>query len=216
MAALWRGSLDDVSGLPLPARESIDRFEQKYAELDQRVQRLRDKQDEYASTASEAQKQLDEIQHAGAVPTEQDLLDVRAGRDRAWGLLRRQWLEGETVDAEARELDPDRALPEAFESRIVDADELADRLRREADRVQKQASLLADTRGCKAAVQRRASDELAACTEEKQQIDTEWASLWEPSAIQPRATAGDACLARQHGEAAGTYCPTERAAPADR
>ena len=149
----------------------------------------------------EAQKQLDEIQHAGAVPVEQDLLDVRDGRDRAWGLLRRQWLEGETVDAEARELDPDRALPEAFESRIVDADELADRLRREADRVQKQASLLATLVGCRAAY-RAGRRELAACTEAQQQIDTEWASLVGTLSHSAAAAAGDACLAGQHREAA--------------
>ena len=185
LAVLWRGALEDVSGLPLPARASIDQFEQAYAELAARVQRLGDKQDAYASAASEAQKQLDEIQHAGAIPVEQDLLDVRTGRDRAWGLLRRQWLEGETVDNEARELDPDRALPEAFESRIVDADELADRLRREADRVHKQASLLVAQADARLRIE-QVSGELAVCNEAQQQLDGEWDSLWTPCNIQPR------------------------------
>ena len=184
LGARWNGSLDDIPGLPVPARESIDRFEQAYADLARRIQRLEDKQDEYANTLLEAQKQLDEIQQAGAVPAEQDLLDVRAGRDRAWGLLRRQWLEGEVVDAEARELDPERALPEAFEFRLVDADDVADRLRREAEHVQKKAGLLATL----ADVGKRTEEGeqlLEACREEKQQLDTEWAGLWEPVAIQP-------------------------------
>ena len=185
LGARWQGSLEDIPGLPLPARESIDRFEQEYAALDVRVQRLSDRQDEYANTGREAQKQLDEIQHAGAVPTEQDLLGVRAGRDRAWGLLRRQWLEGEAVDAQARELDPDRALPEAFESRITDADELADRLRREADRVHKQASLLAAQEDAKLRAE-QVSRELAACNEENQRVDKAWDNLWAPCNIQPR------------------------------
>jgi len=184
LGAQWNGALDDIPGLPLPVRESIDRFEQAYAVLAQRIQRLEDKQDEYANTLREAQKQLDEIQHAGAVPAEQDLLDVRAGRDRAWGLLRRQWLDGEVVDAEARELDPERALPEAFEFRLVDADDVADRLRREAEHVQKQAGLLATL----ADAGKRAEQgerQLEACREEKQQLDTEWAGMWEPVAIRP-------------------------------
>jgi uncharacterized protein YhaN len=184
LGAQWHGALDDIVGLPLPARESIDRFEQAYAEQARRSQRLEDKQDEYASTVLEAQKQLDEIQQAGAVPDEQDLLDARAGRDRAWGLLRRQWLEGEVVDAEARALDPERALPEAFEFRLVDADDIADRLRREAEHVQKQAGLLATLAdaGKRAAEGKR---QLEACREEKQQLDTEWSGLWQPVAIQP-------------------------------
>jgi uncharacterized protein YhaN len=183
LGAQWNGALDDIPGLPLPARESIDRFEQAYADLAQRIQRLEDKQDEYANTLREAQKQLDEIQQAGAVPAEQDLLDVRAGRDRAWGLLRRQWLEGEVVDAEAREFDPERALHEAFEVRLVDADDIADRLRREAEHVQKQAGLLATL----ADAGKRAEQgerQLEACREEKQQLDAGWTGLWEPVAIQ--------------------------------
>jgi len=184
LSTQWQGTLDDIPGLPLPERESLDRFEQAYADLAQRIQRLDDRQVENASAGREAQKQLDEIQHAGAVPTEQDLLDVRDGRDQAWGLIRRQWLEGEVVDAEARELDSDCALPEAFESRVVDADELADRLRREAERVQKQANLLATLSDAGA----RAEDgdrEREACAGEQRQIDTEWASLWERSVVQP-------------------------------
>ena len=180
----WNGSLDDIPGLPLPVGESIDRFEQAYADLARRIQRLEEKQDEHANTVLEAQKQLDEIQQAGAIPVEQDLLDVRAGRDRAWVLLRRQWLEGEVVDAEARELDPERALPAAFELRLVDADDVADRLRREAEHVQIQAGLLARL----ADAGKRAGEggrQLAACREEKQQLASGWAGLWEPATIQP-------------------------------
>jgi len=180
----WNGTLDDIPGLPLPARESIDRFEQAYADLAQRIQRLEDKQDEYAKAVLETQKQLDEIRQAGAVPVEQDLLDMRAGRDRAWGLIRRQWLEGEVVDAEARELDPARALPEAFEFRLVGADDVADRLRREAEIVQKKAGLLATLADAgKRAEQGERQRE--ACREEQQQLDNAWADIWQHVAIQP-------------------------------
>jgi len=184
LGALWNGSLDGIPGLPLPVRESIDRFEQAYTDLETRIQRFGDKQDEYARTVREAQKQLDGIRQAGVVPAEQDLLDVRAGRDRAWGLIRRQWLEGEVVDAEARELDPERGLPEAFEFRLVGADEVADRLRREAEHVQKQAGLLA-TLADTGRLAEEGKRQLEACREEKQQLDTEWTGLWKSVAIQP-------------------------------
>jgi uncharacterized protein YhaN len=184
LGALWNGSLDDIPGLPLPVRESIDRFEQTYTDLDRRIQRFEDKQDEYTKTVLEAQKQLNEIRQAGVVPAEQDLLDVRAGRDRAWGLIRRQWLEGEVVDAEARELDPERALPEAFEFRLAGADGIADRLRREAEHVQKQAGLIA-TLADTGRLTKEGERQLEACREEKQQLDTEWTDLWKSVAIQP-------------------------------
>jgi uncharacterized protein YhaN len=168
----------------LPSRESIDRFEQAYADMAEHTRRLDDRQAEHANMLREAQKQLDEIQYAGSIPAEQDLLDVRYSRQQAWELIRRQWLGGEVVDTEARELDPERALPEAYEFRVTDADDVADRLRREAERVQKQASLLAALSDARARAEEVAG-ERAACAGEQQQIDADWASLWERLAIQP-------------------------------
>ena len=184
LGAQWQGAFDEIPGLPLPPRESIDRFEQAYADVAECTRRLDDRQAEHANKVREAQKQLDEIQYAGSIPTEQDLLDVRSGRQQAWGLIRRQWLGGEVVDTEARELDPERALPEAYELRVADADELADRLRREAERVQKQASLLATLSDARARAAEVAG-EREACAGEQRQIDADWASLWGRSAIQP-------------------------------
>jgi uncharacterized protein YhaN len=184
LSAQWRGTLDEIPGLPLPPRESIDRFEQAYADVAERTRRLDDRQAEQANRVRETQKQLDEIQYAGSIPTEQDLLDVRSGRQRAWELIRRQWLGGEAVDAEARELDPGRALPEAYEFRVADADEVADRLRREAERVQKQASLLATLSDARARVE-EVGGEREACAGQQRQIDADWARLWGRSAIQP-------------------------------
>jgi len=184
LGAQWQGTLDEIPGLALPSRESIDRFEQAYADVAERTGRLDDRQAEHANMLRETQKQLDEIQYAGSIPAEQDLLDVRSGRQQAWELIRRQWLGGEVVDTEARELDPERALPEAYEFRVTDADDVADRLRREAERVQKQASLLAALSDARARAEEVAG-ERAACAGEQQQIDADWASLWERLAIQP-------------------------------
>jgi uncharacterized protein YhaN len=184
LSTQWRGTLDEIPGLPLPPRVTIDRFEQAYADVAERIRRLDDRQAEHANSVREAQKQLDEIQYAGSVPTEQDLLDVRSGRQQAWELIRRQWLGGEVVDIEARELDPERVLPEAYEFRVADADEVADRLRREAERVQKQASLLATLSDARARAEEVAG-EREACAGEQRQIDADWASLWGRLAIQP-------------------------------
>jgi uncharacterized protein YhaN len=184
LSAQWQGTLDEIPGLPLPPRESIDRFEQAYADVAERTRRLDDRQAEQANRVHEAQKQLDEIQYAGSIPTEQDLLDVRSGRQQAWELIRRQWLDGEALDSEVRELDPERALPEAYEFRVADADEIADRLRREAERVQKQASLLATLSDARALAEEIAG-EREACAGEQRQIDSDWAGLWVRPAIQP-------------------------------
>ena len=181
---LWTGSLENIPGLPVPNRESINRFEELYAELDNRAQRFREKKEETAEALREASRRLDEMQRAGAVPTEEELIALRTEREQAWQLLRRQWIDGEDVNTEASVMDAERALPDAFEYRVTGADELADRLRREAERVHSQASLLAELGNEKQRAE-EITQQLAECTAEKKQIDTDWETLWTPCGIQP-------------------------------
>ena len=182
---LWTGSLEDVPGLPVPTRESIDQFEEAYTELDKRTQRLQEKQEDTVEALRETSRRLDEIQRAGTVPTEEELMEVRAEREQAWQLLRRQWLDGEDVNTEASAIDADRALPDAFQYRVIGADELADRLRREAERVHTQASLLAELENEKQRAE-EIEQQLNECATEKKQIDADWEALWVSCEIQPR------------------------------
>ncbi|GEM_PF-6774189 len=183
---LWRGALKDVAGVPVPMRESVDRFDARYEELSKHVQRLQDKQSEYQTTLHDAVRQLDEIHNTGAVPTEDDLNEARLVRDRTWGLLRRHWIDGEDVTAQASALHTELALPDAFESDLARADELADRLRREADRVHKQANLLATKDNATQSVAELAG-QMAVCADNERTIDSEWVALWKAVGVQPRA-----------------------------
>ena len=181
---LWTGSLENLPSLPVPTRENINRFEKVYAEHDRHAERLREKQEETAEALREASRRLDEVQRAGAVPSEEELIELRTEREQAWQLLRRQWIDGEDVNTEASIIDAERALPDAFEYRVIGADKLADRLRREAERVHSQASLLAELENEK----QRAGEivqQLDGCTAEKGQIDTDWEALWDPCEIRP-------------------------------
>jgi uncharacterized protein YhaN len=181
---LWDGDLDDVPGLRVPKRESIDRFEQAYDALEKDVQRLREKREAAADALQDASLRLDAIRRAGTVPTETELDAVRSDRDQVWQLLRRQWIDGADVSAEARQLDAEGVLPDVFEDRLAQADELSDRLRREADRVHAMASL----RATQDAMHRQAADidqQLETCAAKKSRIDMDWQALWAQCQIQP-------------------------------
>jgi len=182
---LWDGELEDLPGLRVPGREGIDHFAEAYDKLQKLSQRLQEKQEEAADELREISLRLDEIYRVGEVPTEKELVEVRSERDRVWQLLRRQWIEGEEVSAEAKRFDVKGSLPDAFEERMTDADELSDRLRREADRVHGMASLQARQES----VQRQAADiarQFETYTAEKIRIDADWQVLWAPCRIQPR------------------------------
>lgn len=182
---LWRGELEDVSGLEIPARESILLFEESSGELELRIQRLNDKHEEAAELLQITIQRLDAIQREGEVPTEESLFEARANRDYLWQLLRRQWLDGEDVTVEADPLTESGTLSDAFEGKLLGADELSDRLRRETERVQE----LAKQQVSKRAEEQKISlftEQMADCTNEKSQTEREWQDLWAASGIQPR------------------------------
>lgn len=182
---LWDGELEELTGLGVPNREGINHFEEVYDEFEQRLQRLREKQEEADDALLDASRCLDEIQQVGAIPTEEDLDEARSGRDQVWQLLRRQWIDGKDISAEASRLDVDGPLPDTFEGRLAKTDELSDRLRREADRVHAMASLQAKQKSVQQQITELAQ-QLEACTDEKIRIDTEWQALWAPCEILPR------------------------------
>lgn len=182
----WVGELADVAGLRLPNRESIRRFEEGYDELSKRFQRLDEKIGEIIGSLQDTSQRLDEIERVGEVPTEAALINARSERDAVWQLLRRQWVDGEDVSAEASEQQSEGTLPDAFENHLAGADEVSDRLRREADRVHALASLQAKQEGG----QRQADEiveQLEAAKAEKVQLDADWEALWAPCQIVPRS-----------------------------
>ncbi|MEL0587521.1 MAG: hypothetical protein AAES65_22005 [Candidatus Thiodiazotropha sp. (ex. Lucinoma kazani)] len=181
---LWDGELEDLAGLGVPNRENINRFEDAYDELRKGFQRLEEKKEEATDSLKDALLRLDEIQRVGTVPTEVDLTDVRSKRDQVWRLLRRQWVGGEDVSVEASDYQGEGTLPDAFENRLANADELSDRLRREADRVHALASLQAKQE----AGQRQTAEiteQIEAAIVEKDQLDADWLELWASCRIVP-------------------------------
>lgn len=183
---LWKGELEDLAGLGLPKRESINRFEAAYDELRAHFQRLEKERERTASSLQQTLLRLDEIQRAGQVPTEADLIDARSGRDRLWQLLRRHWIGGEDVSAEVSHYQDEGALPDAFENRLADTDELSDRLRREADRVAEMATLQA---GEAAALRltEELTGQLVICADKREELDSDWKSQWASSGIAPHS-----------------------------
>lgn len=182
---LWDGELMDLPGLGVPSRESVERFEQAYAEFDIDFQRLREKRESAADALQDASRRLDEIQRVGTVPTEAELIEIRSDRDRIWQLIRSQWVDGEGVSRDALQPDTKGVLPELFEERLADADELSDRLRREADRVHAMAGLQAKQESMRlhAAELDRQRESYTA---ERQRIDEDWKLMWASCRIQPR------------------------------
>jgi len=180
--ALPEGS--DVQTLPVPLKETVDRFIEQFQGIESGLARDDRRLEEARREQASVTERMESSRLGIPVPSEGDLRAARQRREDGWQLVRREWLDQEDVSAEAAIYDAEKPLPEAYEQNVLAADDVADRLRREADRVAEQAQLAArhaaigsqigDIEGNRRRAEQFREDTLA-----------EWADQWQPAGIEP-------------------------------
>ncbi len=137
----WSGSLEQVLHLPLPLPESVNRFDEEFRLLVDEQRQLQAEKDTLEKDHAQVVEHLHALEFAADLPVEEELTKSRIRREQGWQLLCRQWLQQEDVAEESRIFDEGHPLPVAYERVVALSDQIADRLYREADRVQQHASL---------------------------------------------------------------------------
>ena len=177
---LWSGSLDDLEALAVPSIATLDRFEAEFRAADETLDRL-------AADLAEARGR-----EGRARPRDRPRArsPARSRPRRSWplagpaattggGPIRRAWLGREPVD------DPPGS-PTTSKAAVRSADDLADRLRREADAVAEQAQRAVEApRAARprspTSVEARDRAEAGPATA----LKTRWHDTWEPLGIDP-------------------------------
>jgi uncharacterized protein YhaN len=188
--ALWSGTFEDLERLPLPSMETIDSFDHRFDEAQKNQSRIQTEVKTLENTLLKVEGQLRELRLEQALPTEEDLEDARLQREEGWKLVR-QLLDEETGSGNNQEdfislFKPARTLPDAYELSVKNADQLSDRLRREANRVSLVTRLISEKeigniqRENLKKEREQADDEVAG-------INKEWFKVWEPAGISPRS-----------------------------
>jgi len=171
---LWQGSLEALEQANLPGMERINSYERRFQELDNDRQRIKDRLLEARQHYSRATQKIDALRWAGTVPTEEDLAKARQSRQQQWQTL--------------KHTQPTAAMFQSFEEALLQADEIADRLRREAHRVAEQANLLAE-RDNALREQEQYKQKWHASTDLLAKLQDEWEECWKPLQIKPWAPA---------------------------
>ncbi|MFO7495224.1 MAG: AAA family ATPase [Desulfobacterales bacterium] len=186
---LWSGALEALEKLPVPDIETVEAYDLRLADAAARRDRLQADLQATAGALRELEGRLAQLQIEGAVPSEFQLGRVRDRRDRGWQLVRGEWLQGKTIGADTRrfvaELVPDGHLADAYEASVRAADTVADRLRREAERVALLARLTTEKEtqgGRRAELEEGLQAAEAAC----RQLAQEWRALWQPLQVVAR------------------------------
>ncbi|UTF51882.1 AAA family ATPase [Desulfomicrobium sp. ZS1] len=182
---LWNGTFEEALRIGLPLPETVNEFEAALQSADEELRLFSAEEDKTVQALTVLHRDLRAIEHAAVVPSETELQACRARREQGWTLLRRQWLNGEDVAKESSLYAPEHPLPEAYEHSVTLADRTADRMYREADRVQKHAQLLAGIETAEAALaglrQRREAAQAA-----KEDLLARWLEQWAGAGIVPR------------------------------
>jgi uncharacterized protein YhaN len=181
---LWTLTFEELGAVPVPSSETISRFEDAFSGLEVQLKNIDDRLEGAYREQKEIEQQIDVLKITGAVPTEEDLERVRGKRQEGWSLVRRVWLNREDVEEEIRMFDPERDLAEAYEVSVTQADDIADRLRRESTRVADYASLLTRLTRVQEDIEKWKADRHEVEQSEQKYLD-EWNNTWKPAGIKP-------------------------------
>ncbi len=184
----WRGDLGALETLPLPALERIDHFEARLENL----RRTREKHQVDKEQRQEELARIDIEGHNlalhGELPTEEDLAAARRQRETGWQLVRRRLEDHDAGPAEEKRFTAgianDITLPEAFEASMRRADEIVDRLRREAEQIGRK-SLLEARRKQSARDLQTVMDAIESTRGARSELQAQWRQIWAPAQIEP-------------------------------
>lgn len=165
---LFHGTADDLVRLALPPIELCAQAEAAARERGDRAKLLHERVEELEERARDRARELSALMDAGAPPTEEALAEARRARDAIVLLAER----GE----------PD-ALP-ALRRAIAESDALADRLRREAARVERRAQLVSAVEEARDALADARARERALAEEEARERAA-WIGAWRASGLAP-------------------------------
>jgi uncharacterized protein YhaN len=184
---LWAGTAEQLETLGLPLSASVSEIDARFIKQESRDQQLSKEGREIVAEVVNANRRLNALELQAAIPTDSQLAEARARREMGWKAVKDQWLEGiERGPAESAFLEnSNQPLPIAFERAVAIADTVADRLRREADRVEQKRSALEDQeRANRRVIEHEKAVEEAG--RDRSQLETEWSGLWVSSGIGPR------------------------------
>jgi uncharacterized protein YhaN len=179
---LFAGDIEDLEALAVPTLPTVVRFESEYERVAMKHRELDSSQARVVAEAAKLRERLQALELAGDVPSEADLGEARVHRKFGWSLVRRTLENDPEVDAS--EFAGQQPLADAFEISMASADDVADRLRREADRVAARAELEAALASAEYELG-ELERQIGSLGAERRQLEDEWVSAWRSTGIAP-------------------------------
>jgi uncharacterized protein YhaN len=185
---LWPGSLDAVEKLAVPSLTTVDRFGGELNEASRHLESLHGQLRDETDAQGEQESQLRQLELEQKVPTNDELEAMRRLREQGWQLVLRAWQDGQEnadeVVAFVQDFAPVRTLPEAYHRSVEESDQIADKLRSDADRVATKIRLQRDVEQ-RLVRHKEVNDEIDKADSELRKIEERWCAIWMPLGITP-------------------------------
>jgi uncharacterized protein YhaN len=176
--------LEELETIKVPMNETIDKFDSDFEELNNKIRLITEKINITNEKIKALDIEINAIEHAGYIPSETDLTTTRQWRQKGWELILGEWLHKKHNNKGVKEFAQDKPLYIAYEESVAKADDIADRLRREADSVAKKARLHIEIN--------RLKEEKIKLEEEKDihiklinNLQKEWEDIWMSACVKP-------------------------------
>ena len=166
---LWFGNCDEALTVKVPSNELINRFSGQFESMQGELRLIEKEAKQLDRDLIKTLEAIAALENRGRLPTEQELEQLRATRDKLWNAIR----ESQTVTSDAAQ---------QYENAVGEADNIADRLRRETERVTQLAQRLAEAESLKTQIQRN-QQEREASTRKLSSLTAEWEKEWAAAGI---------------------------------
>ncbi len=181
---LWTGPADAIGGLPVPDEASVERFERSASKIDGALEQESKRAEEQRRRVVAITAELAAQSRGQTVPSEEDLARARSERDTTWHAVRHAWLHAAGAPAASADAPAGESLAARFEGETRGADEVSDRLRREADRVANYAASVGQLEAAQRELDVSAARQKALEAARAQDAEA-WRALWGACNIEP-------------------------------
>jgi len=167
--------------IPVPLPETIHDFENRFETSNLAIAETKKELKKAKNNLAKVERELKTYSLEQDVPTEIDLKKAREFRDIGWSLIFRELKEEHVAKEEVQDFlktTPHlKNIYKAFEASLNEADVIADRLRREAERVAAKSRLIVDQDSLRENIKELERD-LEASKEGQSQIKHDWEKIW--------------------------------------
>ncbi len=166
---LWSGTIEEALATTVPSSETLNRFSAQSESLHADKRLVINEAKRLERDLTKANESIAALTKTGHVPSEHELNQLRRSRDERWNAIRK-----------SKSITPDNAIQ--FEEAVAEADHVADRLRRETERVTQLAQRHAEAESLQLQIERNQQQSIQ-LESQLSALEGEWKNQWSATNI---------------------------------